>query len=191
MRWRTIRATHEDSPPLPPEVFCKRLIRERPLISAGCYGRRGSGSDGARCRVFFDVCALSLVPSAPPSCPFCSLAIRTTAENDLAVALLDAYPVTEQHTLVVPRRHVAEYFDLTREEILACHELLLEARRAILARDASVTGFNVGINVGATAGQTVFHCHIHLIPRREGDVPSPRGGVRHVIPGKGDYTAAP
>jgi len=122
------------------------------------------------------------------ACLFCHLADnRIIHENALAIAIYDAFPVTAHHTLVIPRRHVDEYFGLTPEERLACHELLNRARLAIMEMDVTVKGFNMGMNCGAVAGQTIFHCHIHLIPRRQGDVAEPRGGVRHVIPGKGLY----
>jgi ATP adenylyltransferase len=121
-------------------------------------------------------------------CLFCSVGKeRIIAENDLAFAIRDGFPVTELHSLVIPRRHVSDYFDLTEEELLACHELLRIVKKEILARDESVKGFNVGANSGLVAGQSIFHCHIHLIPRREGDVPNPKGGIRHIIPGKGAY----
>jgi diadenosine tetraphosphate (Ap4A) HIT family hydrolase len=121
-------------------------------------------------------------------CLFCSVSKeRIIAENDLAFAIRDGSPVTELHTLIIPRRHVSDYFDLTKEELLACNELLRIVKEEILARDESVKGFNVGANSGLVAGQSIFHCHIHLIPRREGDVPNPKGGIRHVIPGKGAY----
>ncbi len=99
----------------------------------------------------------------------------------------DGFPVTNGHALVIPRRHISEYFDLTQDELLACDSLLKQLREEIILSDESVAGFNIGINAGAVAGQTIFHCHIHLIPRREGDVDNPRGGVRHIIPGKGFY----
>ncbi|MFA0889093.1 MAG: HIT family protein [Synergistales bacterium] len=121
-------------------------------------------------------------------CLFCSVGEeRLIAGNDLAFAVRDGFPVTELHSLVIPRRHVSDYFDLSKEELLACNELLRIVKEEILAKDPSVKGFNVGVNSGLVAGQSVFHCHIHLIPRREGDVPNPRGGIRHVIPGKGAY----
>jgi ATP adenylyltransferase len=100
----------------------------------------------------------------------------------------DKYPVTAGHKLVIPKRHVAEYFDLGRPELNAVHFLLEQLKKRIQENDPAVKGFNIGINCGATAGQTVFHCHIHLIPRRDGDVEYPAGGIRHVIPGKGHYT---
>jgi diadenosine tetraphosphate (Ap4A) HIT family hydrolase len=101
----------------------------------------------------------------------------------------DKYPVTSLHTLVIPRRHVADYFDLHDSEVRAIHRLVSEIRWAIQEADSSVDAFNVGVNSGPAAGQTVPHCHVHVIPRRRGDVPNPRGGVRWVIPEKGDYTA--
>ena len=109
--------------------------------------------------------------------------------NELAFAILDGFPVTALHTLVVPRRHVETYFELSREELLACDELLRAMRKELVRRDSNIGGFNIGANAGAVAGQTIFHCHLHLIPRRLGDVENPRGGVRHLIPGKGFYRA--
>ena len=121
-------------------------------------------------------------------CPFCDFPKdRILAQNELAFAIRDGSPVTLLHTLVIPKRHISGFFELGTSEMKACNVLLLWAKGAIREEDASVAGFNVGINIGEAAGQTIFHCHIHLIPRRHGDVESPRGGVRHVIPGKGDY----
>lgn len=107
--------------------------------------------------------------------------------DDLAYVLNDNYPVTKGHTLVVPRRHVADYFDLHQSERNAIDRLLHDQREMLIQDDKTITGFNIGINVGASAGQTVFHVHIHLIPRRLGDMDDPRGGVRGVIPGKKIY----
>jgi diadenosine tetraphosphate (Ap4A) HIT family hydrolase len=119
--------------------------------------------------------------SAP--CPFCAPdAGRVFLENDAAYALWDIRPVTEGHALVIPRRHAPDYFDLAEDELLACDALLRRARDLLLLRDPSIEGFNIGLNVGEVAGQTVFHCHFHLIPRRRGDVADPRGGVRHLMP---------
>jgi ATP adenylyltransferase len=121
-------------------------------------------------------------------CIFCELgAGRIIAENELCIAIRDAFPVTEHHTLVIPKRHVADYFDLHQPERNAIETMLHEQRQVILEQDNKVTGFNVGINAGASAGQTVFHVHVHLIPRRDGDVVDPRGGVRGVIPSKQRY----
>ncbi|MBP2673861.1 MAG: hypothetical protein H6Q84_701 [Deltaproteobacteria bacterium] len=126
--------------------------------------------------------------SKSQGCPFCDFPIhRIIAQNELAFVIRDEYPVTPLHTLVIPKRHVSGLFDLGTPEMNACNDLLLRAKDAIGKEDASVAGFNVGVNIGAAAGQTIFHCHIHLIPRRHGDVEHPRGGVRHIIPGKGNY----
>lgn len=122
------------------------------------------------------------------NCLFCGLEEgRIIAQNALCYAILDAFPVTQSHTLIIPKRHVADFFDLYQPEINAVYQLLGVLQKKIKEDDRTVTGFNVGINSGETAGQTIFHCHIHLIPRRAGDVESPRGGVRGVIPGKQAY----
>lgn len=121
-------------------------------------------------------------------CLFCYLPQeRIIAENELAMAVRDGFPVTPMHTLVIPKRHVATYFDLSQSELKACDRLLHETKAAIQGEDPTAEGFNIGMNAGEVAGQTVFHCHIHLIPRRKGDVENPRGGVRHLIPGEGNY----
>lgn len=112
---------------------------------------------------------------------------RIVLRNQFAYTVWDGFPVTPQHALVLPWRHVEDYFGLDTGELLACDELLRRLRERIAAEDPSVAGFNIGMNAGAVAGQTIFHCHIHLIPRRAGDVENPRGGVRHIIPGKGSY----
>ncbi|MCX2976368.1 HIT family protein [Candidatus Marimicrobium litorale] len=123
-----------------------------------------------------------------PNCLFCTMDdSRIIASNDLAYAIRDGFPVTEGHTLIIPNRHVEDYFGLSQDELLACDALLNSLKEKIQQDDSSVAGFNVGINAGEVAGQTIFHCHIHLIPRRKGDAEEPRGGVRHVIPGKGFY----
>lgn len=126
--------------------------------------------------------------STETACAFCTIAQQQfVARNRLAYGVRDTSPVTPLHTLVLPRRHVASYFDLDAEEKRAIDELIEATRIDILARDPMVAGFNIGINVGEAAGQTIFHCHVHLIPRRPGDIANPRGGVRAVIPGKADY----
>jgi diadenosine tetraphosphate (Ap4A) HIT family hydrolase len=123
-----------------------------------------------------------------PKCTFCSLELdRVILENQYAFAIRDGFPVTPLHSLVIPKRHALDYFSLTAPELLACNELLHTLRAAINRDDPTVAGFNIGMNCGEAAGQTVFHCHIHLIPRRGGDVENPRGGVRHLMPGKGFY----
>lgn len=121
------------------------------------------------------------------SCPFCDLdASRVAASNDLALAVLDAYPVNPGHTLIVPRRHVASWFEATTDERAALVALLDEVKQD-LDRRFSPAGYNIGINAGEAAGQTVMHLHVHLIPRFRGDVDDPRGGVRFVIPERGNY----
>ena len=122
------------------------------------------------------------------SCIFCDMdAFDVQAENDYAYVINDAFPITEMHALIIPKRHVKTYFELNTDELGACHDLLNSMRSGILDEDSSVEGFNIGMNNGTVAGQTVDHCHIHLIPRREGDVINATGGVRNLIPGMGDY----
>ena len=121
-------------------------------------------------------------------CIFCNdCAGRLIAENELCFAIRDGFPVTDLHTLIIPKRHVADYFDLYQPELNAIHELLAQQKQSIMHEDKTVTGFNIGINAGKSAGQTVFHVHVHVIPRRDGDVDEPRGGVRGVIASKQTY----
>ena len=121
-------------------------------------------------------------------CPFCDMAgSRVIGENELAYMIRDGYPATPLHTLVIPKRHTSTYFELGQAEINSCTALLQKARTDIESIDPTVSGFNIGINDGEVAGQTVPHCHVHLMPRRRGDVENPRGGVRHTIPGKASY----
>jgi|TARA_B110001452_G_scaffold24073_1_gene19065 diadenosine tetraphosphate (Ap4A) HIT family hydrolase len=121
-------------------------------------------------------------------CIFCNINKSGLAkENDLAYASYDTYPVTDKHCLIIPKRHVKDYFDLTNKEIIACNELIKEIKQEIEIDDLYVKGFNIGTNAGKFSGQSILHCHIHLIPRREGDVENPQGGVRSVIPLKQHY----
>lgn len=122
------------------------------------------------------------------TCVFCKLPPgRVIASNSLARAVWDNFPVTSLHALVIPNRHIPTYFDLYSSERRGVDRLLDTLRDDIVKRDKSVEGFNIGINNGEVAGQTVAHCHIHVIPRRRGDVDNPTGGVRGVIPGKAVY----
>ena len=114
-------------------------------------------------------------------CPFCDLGDRVLAENDLAVAVRDFEPAATGHTLIIPKRHTASFFDLSVEEVAACHALL-RGERDQIAKAHRPDGYNIGVNDGISAGQSIPHTHWHLIPRYRGDHPDPRGGVRHVIP---------
>ena len=121
------------------------------------------------------------------SCPFCApLASRVVDQNMHAVWIRDGFPVSLGHSLVIPKRHVGSFFEVGAEERAALLDLLDRARAAAIA-EFHPDGFNIGINDGAAAGQTVPHLHVHLIPRYAGDVADPRGGVRWVVPGKADY----
>ena len=121
-------------------------------------------------------------------CLFCNSKISGIAhENELAYASYDTYPVSDQHCLIIPKRHVVDYFELSNEELIACNELIKIVKKEVLDKDQSVKAFNIGTNAGKMAGQSIMHGHIHLIPRREGDVDNPQGGVRSVIPKKQHY----
>lgn len=125
-------------------------------------------------------------------CVFCEMAMQTS-DNDhfgTVFAVLDGFPVTRLHWLVIPIRHCEDYFVLTPEEKGDTDIALSTLRRRVMDLDSNVSGFNLGWNCGTTAGQTVMHAHAHLIPRRFGDMPDPRGGVRGVVPGKQNYAAA-
>ena len=121
-------------------------------------------------------------------CIFCSVRKdELLFENNLAYASTDSYPVSKLHSLVVPKRCIKSFFELNDQEIIACNDLIKKLQKKILSEDNSVKGFNIGTNSGKAAGQSIFHCHIHVIPRREGDVKNPQGGVRSVIPSKQHY----
>ena len=121
-------------------------------------------------------------------CLFCNPKASGVAyENNLAYASYDSYPVSEHHCLIIPKRHIKSYFDLSNDELIACNELIKIVKEEIILKDETVRGFNVGSNIEKTAGQSIMHCHIHLIPRREGDVDNPQGGVRSVIPKNQHY----
>ncbi|WP_440651278.1 MULTISPECIES: HIT family protein [unclassified Candidatus Pelagibacter] len=125
-------------------------------------------------------------------CLFCDSKKSGIAhENDLAYASYDSYPVSDHHCLIIPKRHIKDYFDMTNDELIACNDLLQMIKNEILKKDNTVKGFNIGTNAGKIAGQSILHCHIHLIPRREGDVDNPQGGVRSVIPNKQHYKRKP
>ncbi len=120
-------------------------------------------------------------------CVFCTLPrVRIVAENEFAVVVRDGFPVSPGHTLIIPRRHVGSLFDLASGERTAMLALLDSARTGVEA-EFHPDGYNIGINDGPAAGQTVAHLHIHLIPRYRGDREDPRGGVRWVLPAKAQY----
>ena len=124
-------------------------------------------------------------------CPFCSLASdRIWLATEHALAFPDNYPISDGHTLVIPIRHIASVFDLPEEEQSALWALAGKVR-AMLQEKLRPDGFNIGVNDGAAAGQTIGHAHIHIIPRRKGDVADPRGGVRWIIPDKAPYWEKP
>ena len=121
-------------------------------------------------------------------CLFCEIdKERVIKSNELCYAIRDEFPVTKQHTLIIPHRHVPDYLELYQPEINATNQMIQEIKNDILEKDKDVTGFNIGMNCGEDAGQTIPHCHIHLIPRRKGDMEDPKGGVRGVIPDKQKY----
>jgi len=124
---------------------------------------------------------------AKKGCLFCEQQSAAEAENELAFVVKDKYPVTPLHKLIIPKRHAATFFDLFEPERRAINLLLDLARTAILASDKNVEGFNIGMNNGEIAGQTIHHAHVHLIPRRKGDIDDPRGGVRGIIPERRKY----
>ena len=121
-------------------------------------------------------------------CLFCNSEKSGCAhENELAYASYDSYPVSEYHCLIIPKRHIKDYFDLSNEELIACNKLIKIVKKEITNKDSSVKGFNLGTNIGKVSGQSILHCYFHLIPRREGEVENPQGGVRSVIPKKQHY----
>ena len=126
-----------------------------------------------------------MMDSKEEICPFCD-ARQAVLENELAYARYDGFPVNDGHLLLVPRRHVSDYFDTTEAEKQALQELL-ERGKSLLDGEKSPDGYNFGVNCGQAAGQTVMHVHVHLIPRYDGDMDDPRGGIRGVIPKKQKY----
>ena len=125
-------------------------------------------------------------------CLFCNIDNKEYIfENDLAFATFDSYPVSKFHVLIVPKRHVKNYFELSNDEFVACNKMIMLSKNKIEQDDQTIEGFNIGSNTGKVAGQSINHCHIHLIPRREGDVENPQGGVRRVIPSKQHYLRKP
>jgi len=119
-------------------------------------------------------------------CIFCNLRHEIIYENTHVFAVYDRFPVSKGHVLIIPKRHIEHYFEASEEEVRDIHKAL-HALKAHLDKRHAPDGYNIGVNVHAAAGQTVFHLHIHLIPRYAGDVDDPTGGVRGVIPDKKTY----
>ena len=121
-------------------------------------------------------------------CPFCRAESERNiiASSALSLAFFDGFPVSPGHTLIIPKRHVASFFDLTQDERKDMFDMVDEVKR-VLDEKFHPDGYNIGVNIGEAAGQSIFHVHLHLIPRYSGDVPNPRGGVRGVIPQKQNY----
>lgn len=120
-------------------------------------------------------------------CLFCTDPRGVSLKRDLAYSARDTYAVSPGHTVVIPNRHVASFFELTPEEVAACMELIREEKK-LIDEEYKPDGYNIGVNVGPAAGQSIHHVHIHVIPRYKGDVENPQGGVRHVIPKNAYYT---
>ena len=126
-------------------------------------------------------------PNKP--CLFCNVKKKDIIfDNNYAYVSFDSYPVSKFHSLIFPKRHIENFFELNDNELLACNDLINKIKNKLQADDKTIKGFNIGSNLGKVAGQSIMHCHIHLIPRREGDVDNPQGGVRAVIPAKQHYT---
>ena len=122
------------------------------------------------------------------NCPFCNIDDKRIISNyDDYYVIRDLFPVTELHTLIIPKRCVASYFDLNDRELNNLQQIIKKEKEELINIDKTISGFNLGVNDGLDAGQTIFHCHVHLIPRRKNDVDVPRGGVRGVIPLKQKY----
>lgn len=120
-------------------------------------------------------------------CLFCTDPRGVSLRNELAYSARDSYAVSPGHTVVIPNRHVASFFELTPEEVAACMDLINQEKK-LIDEEFKPDGYNIGVNVGPAAGQSIFHVHIHIIPRYKGDVENPQGGVRHVLPKKAHYT---
>jgi diadenosine tetraphosphate (Ap4A) HIT family hydrolase len=131
------------------------------------------------------------MPTTDSHCRFCPqhLTERIVAEYNSVWAFKDRYPVSEGHLLIVPKRHTPDWFSMSGEELRDADTLIRILSRRLAAGDATISGFNIGTNCGRSAGQTIYHAHIHLIPRRDADTPNPTGGVRGVIPDRMCYPA--
>ena len=121
-------------------------------------------------------------------CLFCDKEKQKVVYSSaLFFVVRDSYPVTKYHTLIIPHRHVSNFFELNERELIDLNKILKKQRKLLMDLDKNISAFNIGVNAGKDAGQSIMHCHLHLIPRRKGDVENPRGGVRGVIPSKQKY----
>ena len=126
--------------------------------------------------------------SQTEQCLFCNKKKQKIIySTELMFVVRDSYPVTKLHTLIIPHRHVSDFFDLNDNELSDLSKILKKEKQSLLNLDKKISAFNVGVNAGKDAGQSIMHCHIHLIPRRKGDIENPRGGVRGVIASKQKY----
>ena len=122
------------------------------------------------------------------NCVFCNLLPKEIVnEYKNFFVIRDAYPVTPLHSLIITKRHVVSYFQCSKEELNEIPIILDTQKTELKILDDTITGFNIGMNIGEDAGQTIFHCHVHIIPRRKGEILNPRGGIRGVIPDKQNY----
>ena len=126
--------------------------------------------------------------SQTEQCLFCNKKKQKIIySNEFMFVVRDSYPVAKLHTLIIPHRHISNFFDLNDNELSDLSIILKKEKKSLLNLDKTISAFNVGVNAGKDAGQSIMHCHIHLIPRRKGDIENPRGGVRGVIPSKQKY----
>ena len=153
------------------------LVRRNASVHRGIEAQRRLATE-----ILARLTSATEVP-ANTNCPFCNLTRENVAESKLSVAFLDNFPVSKGHTLVVPKRHISSFWEMTKDELSDALALMRLVRDRLVKRH-SPDGFNVGVNCEEAAGQTVFHAHIHLIPRYRGDVVDPRGGVRWILPEK-------
>jgi diadenosine tetraphosphate (Ap4A) HIT family hydrolase len=121
------------------------------------------------------------------TCPFCNSQDKILFDTQNVFVISDKYPITKNHTLIIPKRHVESFFDLSSDEYAECLLSISISKQILCDLDNTISAFNIGINDGTDAGQTISHCHIHLIPRRKGDIQDPSGGVRNIFPEKGFY----
>ena len=128
------------------------------------------------------------MPSFTKECLFCNKKKQKIIYSTKFIYVVrDSFPVTKYHSLIIPHRHISNFFELSKDELKDLSKILKKERQALINLDKKITAFNVGVNAGKDAGQSIMHCHIHLIPRRKGDIENPRGGVRGVIPSKQKY----